>query len=459
MKKYLFPLLLLSLYTDAKAQFYMQSGTTLYSNGVITLQNEDFIIAPGAGTLTSFTPGSNVMFTGNADNIISGIFNFYNFEIAKEGSHQVRQQDAFTDVQGQMVFTSGLFNLGGQILRLASTATLVNENENSRIIGPTGGSLETTVTLNQPAAVNPGNIGATITSNKNLGEITIDRHYVDAYALPTNLAKRYYSIVFTDPANDNNLNATLRLSYFDAELESADETKLVPWKREETSMTWYEQGPAANITRNSNEDWVQLTGINSLSNWTLAETSGTLPVEFTLFNVACENNVDVIRWETATEINTHHFEVQRSENGRDWVTIATINATGQNGSSQHYIYRNTASTYTGKVFYRIRYVDKDGRSGYTIINTSACGNDENWQVWPNPVQQQLYISLKLNGAFKTTVQLYDSKGSLVRQWQKELLNGNNRFSVDMQGLPTGTYLLSANWDGGRSEKCIKIVKQ
>lgn len=457
MKKYVFLLLLLYSYTGAKAQLYVESGATLRIGGIVTLQNEDFIRSPGAGPVISFAPGSNVLFTGNAENLISGDIDFLNLEIAKEGIHQVSLQDGMIDVEGQMVFTSGLFNLNNQTLRLGSAATLLNENENSRIIGPTGGSVQTTLTLNQPTGINPGNIGAAITSAKNLGEITIDRHYVDAYPLPATSVNRFYSINFTNPANDNNLDATLRLSYFDAELNGADEAKLVHWKREDLSDTWVQQGLPANTTRNMNEDWVELTGIGSLSTWALAETSGALPVAFTFFNVTCAGNSAVLRWQTATEINTDHFEIQKSENGIDWVTIATQTAAGQSSSLVDYNYTYTAPS--AKTFYRIQSVDRDGLKIYTAVKVSACGSDENWQVWPNPVQQQLYISLKLDKAYKAFVQLFDNKGSLVRQWEKQMANGNNQFAIDMKGLSAGMYQLVISWDNGRAQKNAKILKQ
>lgn len=459
MKKYVFAFLFLYSYTGIKAQLYVQSGATLHVGGVVTLQNEDLIRSSPSGPAIVFEPDSKVLFTGNADNTISGYIDFLNLEIDKEGSHQVSLQNYNEAVRGQMTFTSGFFNLNNNTLMLGNTGTLVNENENSRIIGPGGGAVQARLTLNQPTGVNPGNIGAAITSTKNLGDVVINRSYVDAYSVPSNSVKRYYSINFIEPANDADLNAVLRLYYFDAELDGADETKLAHWKREDFSDNWVQQGPPENITRNTDENWVQLTAIGSLSTWTLAEASGALPVEFAFFNVACESNAAVISWQTATEINTHHFEVQRSVNGADWLAVATQKAAGQSSTLQQYSYTDPAPASSGKIFYRISSVDINGRKSYTAVKASACGTGALWQVWPNPVQQQANISLKLDGAYKVSVQLLDNKGSVVRQWQKELVHGDNRFTVDMQGLAAGVYHLVVTWDEGRSRKSERILKQ
>ncbi|MBS1757914.1 MAG: T9SS type A sorting domain-containing protein [Bacteroidetes bacterium] len=457
MKKYFFTIILAALCNVLMAQLYVGHDATLYIGGNVTLNNADFIHESGAGPDILFGPGSNVLFKGNADNMISGYINFLNLEIAKDGTHMVSLQDFNEDVRGQMVFTSGLFNLNNRVLRLISPATLVNENENSRIIGPTGGSIETSLTLNQPSGVNPANIGATITSNKNLGEITIYRNYIDPYTLPAAAIKRYYSINFTTPANDNNLDATLRLAYFDAELNGADETKLVHWKREDLATTWLQQGTTINTTRNMVDDWVELSGIGSLSFWTLAENSGALPVEFTYFDVACAGSSTVLRWQTATEINTDHFEIQKSKNATDWITIATQTAAGQSSSLQDYKYIYT--TPSAKTFYRIQSVDRDGLKKYTSVKVSNCSIDESWKVWPNPVQKQLYISMKLDKAYKAFVQLFDNKGSLVRHWEKQMVYGNNQFAIDMKDLSSGTYQLVISWDNGRIQKNTIILKQ
>lgn len=459
MKKSFFITLFLYTCVSIHAQLYVQGGATLYIGGTVTLQNEDFIRSPSPGSSIVFEPASRVLFTGNANNIISGYINFLNLEIAKENNRQVSLKDDNDAVRGQMIFTSGLFNLDNNMLFLGNTGSLINENENSRIIGPAGGAVQAHVLLDQPAGVNPGNIGASITSSKNLGSITINRGYVFGSALPLNAVQRYYTILFDNPANDINLDAALQLYYFDAELGSADETKLVHWKYLDASSTWQQQGPLGNITRNTTENWVKLTGIASLSSWTLAEATAALPLQFTRFTVTCNNNAAVINWQTATEINTHHFEIQRSINGTDWITVATQPAAGQSSSLLNYSYTDPAPASPAKLFYRIFCVDLDGSKNYTPIRTFTCGDAPMWQVWPNPVQQQAYVSLQLDDASKVSIQLLDSKGSAVRQWQKELLRGDNRLVLNMQDLSTGVYYLLITWGEGKVQKGTKIIKQ
>jgi hypothetical protein len=459
MKKYLLTILFIYFYAGVKAQLYVQSGATLHIGGVVTLQNEDFIRSSPSGPAIVFEPDSKVLFTGNADNVISGYIGFLNLEIDKEGSHQVSLQNYNEEVNGEMTFTSGFFNLNNNTLLLGSSGTLINENENSRIIGPTGGAVQARLELNQPDNLNPGNIGATITSAKDLGNVSINRGDVYAFGLPPNAVQRYYSINFVNTENDHDLDATLKLSYFDAELAGTDETKLVHWKFDSFGNTWMEQGPPENITRNTDENWVQLTGNNSLFTWTLAESSIALPVEVTFFKIVCGGNTPVLKWQTATESNTAFFAVQKSEDGINWKTIASVRAAGQSSALKDYSYSDMLPAASGEIFYRIQSVDIDGKENYTAVKTSACGNEAAWQLWPNPVQQQLNINLRLNGAYKVLVQLFDNKGSVVRRWRKELPGGNNQFAIDMHNLPAGAYHLFLTWDNGREQRNANILKQ
>ena len=53
---------------------------------------------------------------------------------------------------------------------------------------------------------------------------------------------------------------------------------------------------------------------------------GTVPVLFTKFGAQCNSNGTLISWATAQEANSSKFEIERSLNGTDWKTVATVAA-------------------------------------------------------------------------------------------------------------------------------------
>ena len=216
--KFMF-LLLLSSYTIS-AQLTITPGAQFFvaGNTQLTLQNTN-IINDG-----SFIAGNGITsFTGNGGSTISGSqpVQFNELEINKTNNSIVRLQREIA-VQQRILFTSGLLNLNGFNVDLGTTAHLEGEQENSRVFGNLGGEVLFSTNLNAPNNANPANLGIFITTGANLGNVTIRRGHqsqTNGTGLGSSI-QRYYDII---PANNINLNATLRFSYFDAELNSLNE--------------------------------------------------------------------------------------------------------------------------------------------------------------------------------------------------------------------------------------------
>src|SRR5260221_8756447 len=282
MKKILILSFLIQIALCSNAQLHISSGTNWKS------ESGTYVVLDSMGLQHDATSASldNVFkFTGNTNSSISGITLplFANVEIALTGTSKIILQRSINISQG-LSFQSGLLDLNNNNIDLGTTGSVVGESETSRITGANGGYVQIVNTLNAPSSVNPGNLGAIFTSAQNLGSTTIRRGH-----LPQTIAGaggssilRYYDI---SPVNNTGLNATLRFSYFDAELNSLDESSLVLW-RSPDNIIWSEQGFTL---RNTATNYVEKTGIDAFSSWTLSSISAPLPVTFILFNARCEN--------------------------------------------------------------------------------------------------------------------------------------------------------------------------
>lgn len=187
----------------------------------------------------------------------------------------------------------------------------------------------------------------------------------------------------------------------------------------------------------------------------LAPVTAPLPVNFSLVNAQCVNGSVNISWKTSGETNSNNFSIERSANGRDWTSIATLPSAGQSGTEQSYSYRDNAAA-AGSL-YRIVQQDFDGRKTTSSILRSNCGKELSLSVYPNPVNDVAVLSISLAKKSRLSVSVIDGKGSVVRQQESLLPEGASQMSINMQGLSTGTYTLRAQWDG--EVRTLKVVKR
>jgi hypothetical protein len=255
---------------------YAQGGLIIGENSQLVIKGELGIVvkdgkfqndgefSAGNGSLimygTAPTEGSTI---GG-----SSITNFYDLIIAKS-SHDVRL-DYDIVVDRDLEVQDGMFILNYSDVHLGGS--IIGETEQSRITGTEGGAIIKVVDLDAPLAVNPGNMGLEITTAENLGLTTIRRSHVARENNGNFSIDRYFSL---DPQNNSNLDATLRMHYFDGELSGATESELELWRFDETE--WLSFEPAQS---NTSENWIESSGVDFLYDFTLAENlEGSLPIE------------------------------------------------------------------------------------------------------------------------------------------------------------------------------------
>jgi hypothetical protein len=71
------------------------------------------------------------------------------------------------------------------------------------------------------------------------------------------------------------------------------------------------------------------------------------------------NKYVILNWQTAQEINTSHFIIERSANGTDFSSIGKVSASGNNSITKDYLYTDTKPA-KGTNYYRLKMVDADG---------------------------------------------------------------------------------------------------
>ncbi len=423
-------LLFLLSVNNVLAQLTITNGAqfVMAGNLQLTLSNTDLInngnLLPGAGTI-SFTGGSPSFIRGNQGS------SFYDLQINKPTGANVVLQHSI-NIGRQINFTSGLLDLNGFDVNLGSAGSLNGEQASSHIIGAKGGAVIVNTMLNAPSSANPGNLGAVITSAQNLGNTVIRRgHQSQTTSSATgNSVLRYYDI---QPANNAALNATVRIHYLDGELNGLDENLLLVWEKQ-VAGNWTSMGEDSHDTA---ADYVEKNAIPSLGLFTLSGAPSPLPVDFILFDAHCNGNSVLLNWETAQEENSHYFSVERSTDGLQWIALGNVAAAGNAVVETTYSFADNSPA--GNDYYRIAEYDLDGKVQFTKVLRTACSAQEAFKIWPNPVDDLLYISMTADAGEEVIIQLFDGKGMLIRLQRAVLLPGNNLLSVDVKGIATGIY--------------------
>ena len=366
MKKYLILYKLLFIGLGGYGQITISSGAQWITTGntTVVLQNIDLV---NNGSISTGT--GSFKFTGTQNSIISGssmpLFSI--LEISKTNNAKVLLGRNIS-IGSSINFISGQLDLNNNNILMASTANIAGESENNRIIGVNGGFVEITQDMNAPASVNAGNLGATITSSANLGSVTIRRgHQPQSGTGLTNSLNRYYLVT---PANNSNLNATLRLRYFDTELNGQNENVLVIYKSNDNGSNWNNM---SQTTRNTNANYVEKTGMSDLALQTLANDAAVAADGVTglVFTGQRKKATEItLKWTSQTETNMSGYQIQRRlKNEVGFSDKAFVNSLAPGGNSLSQLsYQNIdANTYADTSFYRLKIM--------TTANTFTYSNE------------------------------------------------------------------------------------
>jgi hypothetical protein len=174
-------------------------------------------------------------------------------------------------VNGFLKTSNGDLDLNGNSIILDSDAILT-ETPGNTVIGLVG-KLAITKDIGTPSELNVGGLGAVITSANNLGNTTVERSHAPGTGQGNQGIKRVFNIT---PTNNLGLNAKLRFYYDESELNSIPENELIFFKSlDGTNNSWFSMGGTVNTT----ENYVEVSGLNDFSFWTIAGTNSPLPVE------------------------------------------------------------------------------------------------------------------------------------------------------------------------------------
>lgn len=236
-----------------------------------------------------------------------------------------------------------------------------------------------------------------------------------------------------------------------------------------TSGSWRLKGAcqigstAANTQRiNMNAPAADSTSFNSL--YATFQSNVQLPIELLYFNAEPSGDQIICKWETASETDNDHFEVERSIDGVTFEKVGdNILGCGKGTCPDSHFYTITDhEKCVGLVYYRLKQVDTDGNYSYSDIVAIDCGNKANHiNVHPNPAQSSITLTFNESTDCNVTVSIIDYTGRIIFKKVYDAKKGLNQQLISIDNLSDGAYYLDLHSDdiNTSSHRQIRFFKE
>jgi|GEM_PF-1369115 len=177
---------------------------------------------------------------------------------------------------------------------------------------------------------------------------------------------------------------------------------------------------------------------------TFFDTTAALGVHLISLKAATTNCSATVNWESGIEENFSYYELQYGPSSNSFTHILKVESKGSNSK-----YAVDLSDLKGLIYYRLKMVDKDGKTAYSAILSTqlTCLASDAVSVYPNPTTG--IIKIKSNNTNTVTIKIFSPVGQLVKQGSYQ---GGEDISVSE--LAAGLYLVQIN-----GSSMIKLIKK
>lgn len=167
-----------------------------------------------------------------------------------------------------------------------------------------------------------------------------------------------------------------------------------------------------------------------------------LPVTLVNFNAKKIENGNLISWSTTSETNNAGFEIERSDNAKNFNLIARIEGKGNSKATLTYQY--TDINPLAENYYRLKQIDYDGKTTYSrMIHVQS--ETATLKAYPNPARGQFVLE---SSDAKSPVSVYNVLGQKVLKKP-----GAAKQILETDHMDSGTYIIQVG------AKSLKVVME
>lgn len=162
------------------------------------------------------------------------------------------------------------------------------------------------------------------------------------------------------------------------------------------------------------------------------------PLTLTTFNATLNGSDVLLTWNTETEVDFSHFNIQRSITGSEFTTIASVG-----GNLANYQYLDKQPGEAGVYYYRLQMTDKDGKYTYSKIVSVKLHSTFSMQV--TNTKQTAFIRLnEVKGM--VNIKLIGANGNIYSITSQKISN-SEMINLSIGNLASGIYIIAVEYNG------------
>ncbi|HTE09313.1 MAG TPA: T9SS type A sorting domain-containing protein [Chitinophagaceae bacterium] len=199
-----------------------------------------------------------------------------------------------------------------------------------------------------------------------------------------------------------------------------------------------------------------LTLNNSVVFTIITQATALLPAIWQGFTVTLQKNKATLTWKTSDEINVDHYTAEYAANGINFIPVGTVAAKNGTGINTYSLTQENLPA--GIRYYRIKRVDKDGKSELSQIKSVRAGGLTSVILKSNPlIKGRLELNIDVPQNQDAVIRVVSTAGHVLVQQNTSLSTGTNAITTNISHIATGTYFLQVQLaDEIINKKFIKL---
>ena len=190
----------------------------------------------------------------------------------------------------------------------------------------------------------------------------------------------------------------------------------------------------------------------------ISPSGGPVDVKLSSFTAKLVNSNGILNWVSEQELNSSHFEIERSDDAVKFETRGRVNSAGNSSTRITYAFTDPINTSSKIVYYRLKMVDLDGKYNFSkiiAIKLNGSFSDDSFSVYPNPFITDIKVKVSSQEDAMATFRIIAFDGKEMINRRIAIQKGDNIVVLkDFGTLSKGNYILEVTT---ATDKFIKKI--